>query len=230
MKHGVLKAAAIAVLCLFINQTLATEKTTYKHNDNGFNASVEAPNTSNKIQTGRSLGGKIRKGPGIQHMQIGSSFFDNPIKIIANTGILFNGYNWFEIIYAGNIKGYQWGGIMCSDNTKINGIFQKCAQRENSLNPSASAYMAFAIAHDGTFGHAVAKTKKQAESLAMQYCRSSSCKIKHVTTAKCHAYAMANNNSQWFGASNTKMAASNFAMGYCMNGGNACRLEYSQCH
>lgn len=73
---------------------------------------------------GQSYGGKVRSGPGMQHAQVGSLAEGDRIKIIRNTGVHFNGYDWFEV-QQGDLVGYHWGGLMCS-NQPVAGIFQQC--------------------------------------------------------------------------------------------------------
>jgi len=67
-------------------------------------------------QPGYSYGGKVRSGPGMQYRQIGSLQEGNRINILNGTGVMMNGYEWFEIRYRNGRTGYQWGGIMCSQN------------------------------------------------------------------------------------------------------------------
>ncbi len=76
---------------------------------------------------GRSLGGKVRSGPGMDFPQVGSLPEGTRVKIHANAGVHFNGYDWFEIV-SGDVRGYQWGGIMCSEGRLVPGIFQQCGQ------------------------------------------------------------------------------------------------------
>lgn len=76
---------------------------------------------------GRSLGGKVRSGPGMDFPQVGSLSEGTRVKIHANAGVHFNGYDWFEIV-SGDVRGFQWGGIMCSEGRLVPGIFQQCGQ------------------------------------------------------------------------------------------------------
>ncbi|PCI85834.1 MAG: hypothetical protein COB24_11645 [Hyphomicrobiales bacterium] len=75
--------------------------------------------------SGKSLGGKVRDKAGMNSLQVGSLFEGNSIVITGNSGVDMNGYDWFEIEFGGR-KAYQWGGIMCSDDVKIAGIFMRC--------------------------------------------------------------------------------------------------------
>jgi uncharacterized protein YraI len=76
--------------------------------------------------TGQSLGGKVRAGPGLNYRQIDSLSEGQDIRIVTGTGVMMNGYEWFEIGMGENL-GYQWGGILCSNGEKLPGIFSACA-------------------------------------------------------------------------------------------------------
>ena len=73
---------------------------------------------------GLSYGGKVRRGPGMQHAQVGSLAEGERIKIIRNTGVHFNGFDWFEV-QRGDLIGYHWGGLICS-NQPVPGVLQQC--------------------------------------------------------------------------------------------------------
>ncbi|MFZ1813814.1 MAG: SH3 domain-containing protein [Rhizobiaceae bacterium] len=75
-------------------------------------------------QFGRSLGGIVRSGPGMQFPKLASLAENQPIAILGDTGVNMNGYNWFEIEWNGR-RGYQWGGIMCS-GVPMQGMFDVC--------------------------------------------------------------------------------------------------------
>lgn len=77
-------------------------------------------------QEGRSYGGKVRSGPGMQYQQSGSLSENEGVLILNGTGVMMNGYEWFQIRYRGNRTGYQWGGLMCSNNYYPT-MYQTCA-------------------------------------------------------------------------------------------------------
>ena len=52
--------------------------------------------------SGRSLGGKVRVGPGTQFEQSGSLREGQQISILENTGVRFDGYDWFKISFGKN--------------------------------------------------------------------------------------------------------------------------------
>ncbi|WP_420413522.1 SH3 domain-containing protein [Roseibium sp.] len=65
-------------------------------------------------QQGISYGGKVRAGPGLQYGQIGSLRDGDRIRIVGATGVMMDGYEWFQIRYRNGRTGFQWGGLMCS--------------------------------------------------------------------------------------------------------------------
>ena len=72
---------------------------------------------------GMSLGGIMRSGPSMSAARLTSLSEKSGITLLERAGTM-DGYDWFKIEFHGRI-GYQWGGIMCSDEA-ISGIFQKC--------------------------------------------------------------------------------------------------------
>ncbi|OCW58595.1 hypothetical protein AWJ14_05475 [Hoeflea olei] len=77
-------------------------------------------------QAGRSLGGRLRSGPGTEYPAAGSLAEGTPVKVIRNAGMRFNGYDWFEVMQSGSTA-FQWGGILCWDGVPIDGMFGDCA-------------------------------------------------------------------------------------------------------
>jgi len=91
------------------------------------NRQVEQPQHTASLEApGLSLGGKLRGGPGTNHADIGSLAEGTRITIVRNTGVRFNGHDWFEIAVGNGRRGFQWGGIMCSLDQAIAGIYQQC--------------------------------------------------------------------------------------------------------
>ena len=177
-------------------------------------------------QSGMSLGGTLRSGPGIEYSKVGSLAYGAKFNIKANSGVEMGGYDWF-VVRSGKVASYQWGGIMCSDTIKLDGILYRCPQI--AVTNNSGPYVAFAIADDGTYGHATSNSQKTAVKTALTNCGQSTCKVEIISTSQCHAYAHASDNSLWFGQGNDKADADDLAMGYCMNGGRGCRLEASFC-
>jgi membrane-bound inhibitor of C-type lysozyme len=85
-------------------------------------------------QNGRSYGGKVRSGPGIQYGQSGSLYQGDQILILSGTGVMMNGYEWFQVRYRGGQIGYHWGGLFCSERP-YPGIYEVCGGRPVVNNP-----------------------------------------------------------------------------------------------
>lgn len=181
---------------------------------------------------GRSLGGTLRSGPGTNYSRIGSVAEGTWITILKNTGVRFDGYDWFEIALDNGTRGFQWGGIMCSNGAPLNGTYSVCGQetRVNTNTPSPSGgWMAFAVGNNNIFGHGAGNTQAEAQNAALQFCNDNSCQIADVTDAQCHALAQTPGGS-WFGAAPTQRAAEDFAAGFCVGAGaSSCRIAYSYC-
>jgi hypothetical protein len=75
---------------------------------------------------GQSYGGVVRAGPSRSTPLVGTLNEGEPVTILADSGITWNGYHWFRIRYRGGNTGYQWGGILCSRGTLVPGIFRTC--------------------------------------------------------------------------------------------------------
>lgn len=90
---------------------------------------VEAPDMPTPVPmdlSGKSWGGKMRSGPGMEFDQIASLSEGEPVTIIQNTTITMNGYNWFLIRRSNGQLGYKWGGILCSNEGTVPGLYDKC--------------------------------------------------------------------------------------------------------
>jgi len=72
---------------------------------------------------GRSLGGIMRSAPSMSSARLAGLAEGTPIMLLGRAGTMDN-YDWFTIQHNGT-TGYQWGGIMCSEQA-IRGIFQQC--------------------------------------------------------------------------------------------------------
>ncbi|MDP2334077.1 MAG: SH3 domain-containing protein [Reyranella sp.] len=72
---------------------------------------------------GMSLGGIMRSAPSMSSPKLASLTEKSGITLLERAGAM-DGYDWFKIEFDGRI-GYQWGGIMCSDQA-ISGILEQC--------------------------------------------------------------------------------------------------------
>ena len=85
-----------------------------------------------------SGGGIVRSGPGTNYRRLGSLRQFEPVTVMGDTGVMMNGYPWFEIQYRGGRRGYQWGGLICSTNRPFAGTFDTCANFRRSLQGSSA--------------------------------------------------------------------------------------------
>nr|WP_321445866.1 SH3 domain-containing protein [uncultured Cohaesibacter sp.] len=76
--------------------------------------------------TGRSLGGRLRDGPGTNFKTVGSLAEGTWLTLVTNTGVVMDGYPWFEISTDDGRRAYQWGGILCSNGQLLNGVYEQC--------------------------------------------------------------------------------------------------------
>ena len=83
-----------------------------------------------------SGGGIVRGGPGTNFRKLTSLRQFEPLTVIANSGVMMNGYPWFEVRYRGGRRGFQWGGLICSTDRPFGGTFDTCANFRRSLQGS----------------------------------------------------------------------------------------------
>lgn len=76
--------------------------------------------------SGLSYGGILRGGPGIQHRRLGSLRESDWLEILDDTGVWYEGYQWFRVSTSIGI-GYHWGGIFCTQGASlVEGVFSSC--------------------------------------------------------------------------------------------------------
>lgn len=191
--------------------------------------------TLNINHQGYSLGGKLRDGPGTGFRQVGSLVEGTGITILTNTGVRVDGYDWFEIVTAAGARGYQWGGIMCSNGSRLDGIYATCAQQRRAGGASrlnvgggGRGWLVFAIGSNGAWGHGAAPTRQAARNFAVSNCGGSNCVVEAETQSQCQALATAPGGF-WFGDAPTEARARSNAMGFCQRRAGNCRVEYSYC-
>ncbi|WP_196257806.1 DUF4189 domain-containing protein [Pelagibacterium limicola] len=192
------------------------------------------PNNNNDAEgrlnsPGQSLGGRLRAGPGTDYAPAGSLAEGSPITLISNTGVSFNGYDWFEVRTPEGSRAYQWGGILCSEGQLVPGVFEVCGEGQASPPASGSAVMAFAVDATGRFGHGLGMSRTEAERFALEFCGAAGCRIADVTTEQCHAMAEVP-GGYWFGSAPDVRRAEALALGMCVqSGATSCRVAYSFC-
>jgi hypothetical protein len=185
---------------------------------------------------GYSLGGKLRGGPGTNFSQTGSLAEGTGITILTNTGVRFDGYDWFEVVTDRGTRGYHWGGIMCSNGARLDGIYTDCGTQvftppaqNASASSTARGWLAFAIGNGGRWGHGAGPTRNAARDYALSNCGSSNCRIEAETQSQCQALVLATNGGFWFGDASNEQQARDNALNFCWNAGGSCRVEYSYC-
>lgn len=95
-------------------------------------------------QLGKSYGGKLRSGPGMQFDQVGSTRDGDEITILNPTSVMMNGYEWFQIRDAQGRVGFQWGGLFCSQYASPV-IYKTCPELQpyKASQPAAPSGAAF---------------------------------------------------------------------------------------
>lgn len=73
-----------------------------------------------------SWGGIVRDGPGQNYRRVASLEQGEHVMLLENTSVYFNGFPWWYIEFRGGRTGYQWGGILCSLNAPMEGIYESC--------------------------------------------------------------------------------------------------------
>ncbi|MEJ6388010.1 hypothetical protein [Gymnodinialimonas ulvae] len=73
-----------------------------------------------------SLGGNLRSGPGTAFPDIGDAAAGTEITLITDSGIPFNGYNWWEVGLPNGETAFHWGGVICAPSGGVAGILESC--------------------------------------------------------------------------------------------------------
>jgi len=87
-----------------------------------------------------SWGGNVRSGPSTDYPKVGSLKNGDPVVLLNKKKPASNGFNWFKIAYGNGQVGYQWGGILCGFNNKVNGTFGLCEKDNRSTPRSYKCY------------------------------------------------------------------------------------------
>jgi hypothetical protein len=77
------------------------------------------------LAAGRSYGGRLRAGPGQEFEAVGRLSDGDAIEILADSGVVFDGYTWFRIRADGR-EAFHWGGILCAEGTALPGTLRRC--------------------------------------------------------------------------------------------------------
>lgn len=152
---------------------------------------------------GRSLGAAVYDGPASYYARLGYVEKQTGVTIFGRVRLPLGGYDWFEVVADNGLRGYMWGGLLCSEGLQVNGLFEICRgshpppvpEPEPTPEPLVQkplAWSAYAIGRNQTFGHGRGPTKAEAERAALRFCGSSDCIIADVTNSACHALAFSN--------------------------------------
>lgn len=80
----------------------------------------------NENFVGRSLGGNVRKGPGLEFDAMQSVEEGTWLTIVRSSGVVMDGYDWFEVRFDDGMEGFMWGGILCSNGQLLTGVYEQC--------------------------------------------------------------------------------------------------------
>jgi hypothetical protein len=72
-----------------------------------------------------ALGTIVRGGPDRTAARIEKLPDNEPVTLMRETGVYFDGFQWFEIEYSEGQRGFAWGGTLCVD-TEMSGILIDC--------------------------------------------------------------------------------------------------------
>ena len=99
-------------------------------------AALDRPGSSDLMNKtfGRSYGGLLRAGPGMQHPKLASVAEGERIRILEKTSEQLDDYTWFRVMTSHG-EGFQWGGLFCSDGPEpLEGVLTVCgSEHEASL-------------------------------------------------------------------------------------------------
>jgi len=202
---------------------------------------VERENSKTPIETlGLSLGGKVRSGPGGGYNKIAKIADGRDLIILSRSGVVENGFPWFEVQMPDGRKGYMRGSNICSATFKVEGTYGRCQDWDNmnvNNRPTTSLgqgwdWMAFAIDETGNVGHGVHPKRSTAGTLAIKNC-GQGCRIVDEAQAKCHALYHSFENGYWTGIAYHENGAfaQNNAKKFCKKNApkKSCKRAYSYC-
>lgn len=77
---------------------------------------------------GKSHGSTVRRTAEVNGVKIDKLPEGEFVFIWENVGSSYQGYDWFLIEYSEGLKGYVWGGTLCSVGFKVPGIANECGK------------------------------------------------------------------------------------------------------
>jgi hypothetical protein len=72
--------------------------------------------------SGISLGGNLRDGPGLNFGAVGATNPGQPITLLTDSGIFFDGFSWWVVVLSNGQQAYQWGGLLCASGLQLAGV------------------------------------------------------------------------------------------------------------
>lgn len=91
----------------------------------GWGGAPAQASAGDAMATGVSFGGVLRDGPGMEFARAGSLQNGDWLDLLEPTGVWMEGYQWYLVnSHAG--QGFHWGGIFCTDQNQLDGVFQAC--------------------------------------------------------------------------------------------------------
>lgn len=85
---------------------------------------IEGPEDENFV--GRSLGGNVRKGPGLEYDAMQSVKEGTWLTIVRSSNVVMDDFDWFEVRFDDGTEGFMWGGVLCSNGQLLAGVYQQC--------------------------------------------------------------------------------------------------------
>jgi hypothetical protein len=76
---------------------------------------------------GMALETIVREGPSVDAKRIDKLPLKEPVAILRNEGQSYQNHPWFLIEYSEGLRGYAWGGTLCSEGQMIEGVAATCA-------------------------------------------------------------------------------------------------------
>lgn len=72
-----------------------------------------------------SWGGKLRSGPSITAEQTDSLQMGEKVTLLERTEDMYQGFPWFKVATENAMIGYTWGGILCDQSGRTDGMFNE---------------------------------------------------------------------------------------------------------
>jgi hypothetical protein len=97
-------------------------------------AALDPPGLSDLMNKtyGRSYGGLLRAGPGMQHPKRASVAEGERIRVLEKSAETLEGYTWYRVMTSHG-EGFQWGGLFCTDGPDpLEGVLTVCGSEHEA--------------------------------------------------------------------------------------------------